>query len=215
MHNKSPMFSRVERHIRSRLLSGLFVIVPISITVYILQFLFTFMAAFTLPVLQVFFRHFSPLVIKIIAIAIFVLLIYLVGLVTTYVLGRRMVAVGERFLLKIPIVRNIYGIVKHVTDTFAQSKKGSAFSEVVLLEYPRRGLKTVGFVTGSVCAPDGTVLYVIFVPTAPNPTSGFMILSPASGFERTKISVEDGFKMVVSGGVLLPPDLGKYGTPCP
>ena len=213
--DKPPMIARIERHIRSRLLSGLFVIVPISITVYILRFLFDFMAALTLPLLQLYFSHLSPLAIKIIAIVLFVLVIYLVGLITAYVVGRRMVAIGERFLLKIPIVRNIYGIVKQVTDTFSQSKKGSAFSEVVMVEYPRRGLKTVGFVTGSVCAPDGSKQYVIFVPTAPNPTSGFMVIAPESGFERTPISVEDGFKMVVSGGMLLPADLGKSSAPCP
>lgn len=213
--NKPPVLSRIERHIRSRLLSGLFVIVPISITVYILRFLFNFMADLTLPILQLYFSHFSPLAIKIIAIMIFVLLIYVIGLITTYVIGRRVVAVGEQFLLKIPLVRNIYGIVKQVTDTFSHSKKGTAFSEVVLVEYPRRGLKTVGFVTGSVCAPDGSKQYIIFVPTAPNPTSGFMVIAPESGFERTSITVEDGFKMVVSGGMLLPPDLGKPGAPCP
>ena len=187
--------------------------VPIGVTIFILQILFGFMAVFTAPFLHFFVKDLSPAAAQVISIVLFVLLIYVVGVVTTYVVGRRAVSIGESLLLRIPLVKNIYGAAKQVVDTFSQSK-GSAFSEVVMIEYPRLGLKSLGFVTGSVTAPDGSKQCLVFVPTAPNPTSGFMVVVPETCVEHTAITIEDGFKMVVSGGMIIPDDLGNVSAPC-
>lgn len=210
---KSPFVMQLQRHLRSRLLSGLFVLVPIGVTIFIMQILFGFMAMFTAPFLHYFMKNVSPALIQLISIVLFVILIYIVGLITTYVVGRRAVSIGESLLLRIPLVKNIYGAAKQVVDTFSQSK-GTAFSGVVMIEYPRVGLKSLGFATGSVTAPDGSTQCLVFVPTAPNPTSGFMVIVPETCVEHTAISIEDGFKMVVSGGMIIPDDLGKSSAPC-
>jgi len=131
------------------------------------------------------------------------------GLIVANFFGRRLVGAWESLLSRIPLVRSVYGAVKQITASlFADASQ--SFREVVLVEYPRRGLWMLAFVTGDtpkkfqqVVAQD---LINIYVPTTPNPTSGFYIMVPPSDVKRLDIPVEVGLKMILSAGVVNPLD---------
>ena len=131
----------------------------------------------------------------------------LIGMVTAGFVGRLVMGSGERLLARVPIVRSIYGATKQIFETvLAQSSE--AFRKVVLVEFPRPGCWAIGFLTGdtaaaiTACAPGDRVN--VFLPTTPNPTSGFLIFVPREQIRMLKMSVEDGIKMVVSGGIVTP-----------
>jgi uncharacterized membrane protein len=133
---------------------------------------------------------------------------------TTHFLGRRFIKMGENLMLKLPIVKSVYSASKQVMDTFSNSTK-AAFTATVLVSFPHPGARALGFVTGTILDPDGRKLYRIFVATTPNPTSGFLILLPEEDVTFTDISVEDGIKMIVSGGMLAPKQYEKRSGPLP
>ena len=133
-------------------------------------------------------------------------IVFLLGLVSRNVIGRRL-GIAERIVRRIPIARSLYSSTKEVLASLAHSRT-DAFKRVVLFEYPRRGIWSIGFVTGTVTRraddpPTGDLL-TVFVPTTPNPTSGFLILVPRTETTELRISVEEGVRLVVSGGILRP-----------
>jgi uncharacterized membrane protein len=149
-----------------------------------------------------------------IATVLALLMIYLVGMFTTHLIGRRFILMGERLMLKLPIVKSVYSASKQVMETFSGSTKAS-FTATVLVEFPHAGALAVGFITGTILNPEGTTLYRIFVPTTPNPTSGFLIMLPEESVTFTDITVEDGIKMIVSGGMLSPKQYAVRSSPLP
>ncbi|MEC7736203.1 MAG: DUF502 domain-containing protein [Candidatus Neomarinimicrobiota bacterium] len=132
-----------------------------------------------------------------------VLLIYILGFLVTNFLGRKIFNLGERIVKKVPIVNMIYTTLKQITDTFT---KGStdAFEGAVYIQYPRQGLWTMAFISGESKTKDGVPYYHLFVPTTPNPTSGFFLMIPQADTVATGMSVEDGLKTIISGGLLAP-----------
>ncbi len=206
--------SRLGKHLRSRLVSGLLVLIPLAITVFILNFLLSFLTAFVRPLLKPWVGELHEYVLTLIALIVIVVLVYLVGLVTNHIVGRRAIHWGERLLMKLPLVKSIYSASKQVVDTFSSST-GAAFQAVVLVEFPRRGSRALGFVTGAILDPKGKKLYRVFIATTPNPTSGFLILFPEEEVQFTTISVEEGIKMIVSGGMLAPEQYRLTSSPAP
>jgi len=136
-----------------------------------------------------------------------VLLMLVTGAIVANLFGRRLVNVWEELLSKIPFVRTVYSTVKQVTSTLF-SDTSQSFREVVLVEYPRKGTWVLAFVTGE--TPDfltkmvDTELINLFVPTTPNPTSGFYVMVEPKDLRKLEISVEDGLKMILSAGVINP-----------
>ena len=131
-----------------------------------------------------------------------------IGAIAAGFLGRCLIGLGERILNRMPVVRSIYGASKQILETVL-STQSDAFREVVLVEYPRKGLWVLGFVTG---ATKGEVKDMIseqtvnvFIPTTPNPTSGFLLFCPNKDITYLDMSVEDAVKLVVSGGIVTPP----------
>lgn len=134
-------------------------------------------------------------------ILIALIFIFIIGFLVNNFVGKKMISSGEIILSKIPVVRTIYHGVKHLTTGIVGEKK--IFSKVVLLEYPIRGLKFIGFVTGVETlkiALEKQELLKIFIPTTPNPTSGFFCYAPESAVEKLDISVEEAFKLIMSAG---------------
>jgi uncharacterized membrane protein len=134
--------------------------------------------------------------------------------------GRTLVRMGERLLSRMAVVRGVYGTLKQIFETVLAhetvlARKSRSFREVVPVEYPRRGLGAIGFVTGptrgDIQARSGEEMVNVFLPTTPNPTSGFLLLVPESDRIHLDMSVEDGMKMVISGGIVGPAaeDLGE------
>jgi len=206
------MFSGLRHKIRNIFLAGLLVILPISITFFLLQFLFTSVDNIFAPLIFKLFKIRIPGL----GLTLTLLLIFLTGLFTTNIIGKKLVAVGETLLGKIPLVRKIYIAAKQVIEAIALPEK-KAFSQVVLIEFPRKGVYSLGFVTGSsaqeIQAVTEASLMNVFVPTTPNPTSGFLMMVPKEDLTPLSLSVEDGVKLIVSGGIISPPNLLKAKGP--
>ena len=207
------LLKRMKKRVRNRLLTGFLIILPIYVTFFVIKFLFGFIGAEFLPVLQRFIKHESTLpdavvnpILIFIGILITFIVLYFIGLFASNFLGKRIIGFYERIINNTPVVKSIYSSCKQVIHTFSASDEKS-FKRVVLVEYPRKGMVVVGFVTGSITNKGGTTLTSIFIPTTPNPTSGFLIYLPEEDMMDTNMGVEEAIKLVVSGGILIPKDL--------
>lgn len=203
--------SAFAKHLRTRFISGVIVLVPLAITLFVLSLIFDALTSFVLPVLRPWLHEMPHTASVAVSLVATLMLIYLVGLITAHIVGRRLIQWGEAVILKLPIAKTVYAASKQVIDTFSNSTK-AAFKAVVLVPFPNAGSLTVGFVTGTILDPEGKTLCRVFVPTTPNPTSGFLFLVPEKALQFTDISVEDGIKMIVSGGILAP---NRYATVTP
>ena len=196
--------------LRSWFLTGLLVTAPVLLTVYITW------AAIELIDRQVagLLPGFNQLVFANIpgaGLIIGLILITIIGAIAAGFLGRWIIKFGESILNRMPIVRSIYGASKQILETVI-STQSDAFRDAVLVEYPRRGLWVIGFVTGStrgeVAEHIDIEMVNVFIPTTPNPTSGFLLFCPRDEIVFLDMSVEDAVKLVVSGGIVHPPDRG-------
>ena len=188
------MFQQIKRH----LIAGLLAIVPIALTFWILRFLFRFLDSFTAPILKNIGIEIPGL-----GIILTLLFIFLLGLFITNVLGRTIFNWGEKILTKLPLVNTIYNAVKQITNAFS-GKSMKNFKQVIFIQYPRKGLWTMCFVTNQSKNESGDEFYHVFVPTTPNPTSGVFIVIPQKDAVHPDISVEEGLKSIISGGIIDP-----------
>jgi uncharacterized membrane protein len=135
------------------------------------------------------------------------IILWVVGTVAANVLGRRLLQYARETLGRMPIVRTIYAPVQQLMETMTSPHK-AGFKKVVLVEYPREGTWTLGFLAGNVSQDEGKApAHSIFVPTAPNPTTGFMLIVPPEQLRPTSLKVEEAFQMIVSAGVVVPQSL--------
>jgi uncharacterized membrane protein len=195
--------SAAGKHLRTRLVSGVLALVPLAVTLFVLNLVLSSLTALMRPLIRPWAGRLPGYAVTALATVVAAALIYLVGLVTAHIVGRRVIHWGERLILKLPLVKTVYAASKQVVETLSSSSQ-TAFSAVVLAEFPRRGSYVIGLVTGRILDPDGKPHYRVFVATTPNPTSGFLVFLPESDVQFTDISVEDGIKMIVSGGLLTP-----------
>jgi uncharacterized membrane protein len=189
--------------IRSRLVSGVAVIVPLFITVFILRALFGFTARILLSILGPAVEHWPVGARIALSAVILFLVVYALGELAAHVVGRRVISLAEAILLRVPLVRVIYKASQQVVSSL-EGKERSAFRSVVLVEFPHPGLRSIGFVTSRFEKPDGSAWSTVFVPSAPNPTTGFLQILPTSSVIPTEFTVEEAFQMVMSLGVLSP-----------
>jgi len=189
--------------------SGVVALVPLVITIYALRVLFGFTVGILLPVIDPAVADWPLFWRATLSLGVLVVAIYLLGEIATHVVGRRVLEYAESLLLRVPIVKVIYRISKQVASTFSRPNS-RAFKEVVLVEFPRPGLQAVGFLTGTFSAQDGSDRHTVFIPTTPNPTTGFLQIVSERDVTRTNFSVEDAFKMIMSLGALPPAQLGRF-----
>ncbi|MBT8397646.1 MAG: DUF502 domain-containing protein [Gemmatimonadetes bacterium] len=192
--------------IRSRLVSGVAVLIPLFVTFLILRALFGFTAGILLPFLDPAVENWPPAARAALSLVILLLVVFALGELATHLVGRRIIGLVEALLLKVPVVRVIYKTSRQVVSAFERGER-SAFRSVVLVEFPHPGLMSIGFVTSSFEKPDGSGWHTVFVPTSPNPTSGFLQVVPSSSVVSTKFTVEEAFQMVMSVGVMSPAEL--------
>ena len=183
---------------KRRLIAGLLAIIPIALTFWILRFLFRFLDSFTAPILKNIGIQIPGL-----GIILTLLFVFLLGLFITNVLGKTIFNWGERILTKLPLVNTIYNAVKQITNAFS-GKSMKNFKQVIFIQYPRKGLWTMCFVTNQSKNESGDEFYHVFVPTTPNPTSGVFIVIPQKDAVHPDISVEEGLKSIISGGIIDP-----------
>ena len=207
--------SRLRAAIRRYFMAGLLAFAPIGITLWAIVWIIQKLDNLLLP--QVIAAlgpqldepaDLPPLVGAIFTFGV----ILLAGVVVRHLFGNELLRVGERLLNRVPVARSIYYGVKQLFEAiFSSSTSPQSFSRVVLVEYPRRGIWGIAFVTGAVRGPvarafDDDSMLNCFIPTTPNPTSGFYLLVPESETREVNLSVEDGFKVIMSAGLVTPLD---------
>lgn len=204
VHGHTPLRTRLRR----MLITGLVTLVPVALTVYILITLFRWMDGIFAPIIDRAIGERLPGVhIPGVGLLLTALLVFLLGWLSTNVVGRRVIQAGEKIIARIPVAKSIYSATKGVLEAISHQQT-EAFKRVVLVEYPKANIYVLAFVTGgarwAAVHPNMADLLLVFVPTTPNPTSGFLLLVPRSEAIDLPISVEEGIRMVVSGGILLP-----------
>jgi len=206
-------------HLRRYFAAGLLVWVPLGVTILVIGFLVDFMDQ-TLLLLPEAYRPEVWLGFSIPGLGVVLTLVVVLatGVIAANLFGRQLVDLGEQVLARIPLVRSIYSGVKQLMETVFSSK-GESFRKVVLVEYPRKGLWTVAFLTGEgqgeAQRKTGHDVVNIYVPTTPNPTSGFFLMVPRQDIIELDMSVDDGLKMILSVGVVVPGAVKKPAAPTP
>jgi uncharacterized membrane protein len=205
-----------KEHFKTKFIQGIFIVLPLGITYVILRLLYNITAGIINPFVQIVLKllplneQLMGIISFLVSIIIFFFLIYSIGLFVGHFAGRRALKIFESLITDIPVLNKIYFGAKNIVDSLNMtSKGGKTFSAVVIVEFPRVGVSSVGFVTGEIIDGQNAVFYKVFVPTAPNPTSGFLVILPEKDVIKTSISVETGIKMIVSGGVLSPEKIDK------
>jgi len=206
--------------IRRYFVAGLIIVLPSVLTFYIVWILFGFVGGFVSPFTRLFLRNIvgqgviDPLT-TLVSVAVTVGLIVLVGITATHV-SQRMFEKAEEVLRRIPIVRGIYGSIRQIIDLVMA--KDSAFQKVAMIEYPRKGIHSLCFVTSrhrwDIPGRSDPAI-TVFLPTSPNPTSGFFMLVPETEVIVLDISVDEAMKMIISGGIIGPAGRQLFVEPTP
>ena len=192
----------IGRKLRRQFLTGIIDTLPISVTVWLLVWVFTSIDTILQPLLSSILGHNIPGL----GFAIMIVLVYLVGVMASNIGTRSLVGYGQSLLSRVPIVRPIYSSVKQIADSFSASGK-AGFKQVVVTEFPMKGTRTIGFVTNESLDKAGGKLLYLFIPTAPNPMSGFLQIVREENVIQVDMSVDDALKMVVSAGKVLPEEI--------
>jgi len=210
---RTSLLSRLRRYF----LTGLVVAAPVTITAALVMWFVDLVDAWFTPMIPPRYRpeQYLDFTIPGLGVVVAVVLLTLLGALTANLFGRTLVNYGERLVGRMPLVRNIYGALKQIFETVL-SKSQQSFREVALIEYPRRGLYSIAFVTtttkGEVQARADEDMVSVFMPTTPNPTSGFLLFVPRRDIIKLDMSVEDAAKLVISAGLVAPEYNGDAST---
>ena len=191
--------------LRRRFVVGFLVALPLVVTLFFARFLFQLFDRWFRPVSHQIFGREIPGLGLLLVLAVMLLL----GVIATNVVGGRLLAFLERLMARVPLLSPIYQSARQVTEAI-QIGDTAKFRKVVLIEFPGPGLTSVGFVTSETGVPTSLCpepAYLVFVPTTPNPTTGFLVTVPKRSVKVLDVPIEDGVKMVMSGGLLVPPSL--------
>jgi uncharacterized membrane protein len=207
-----------KKNIRRKFITGLLVVFPLFLTFIIIKFLFGLIGGFLSPLVKkIFVFHgvslrnssIDDFVVTTISIILTFAALYFVGAIATNYFGKLIIGFFESILHKTPIIKNIYTSSKKLIEIISPTGKKS-FKRMVIVEYPKVGMKAFAFVTGNIKMKDGTELTSVLIPTTPNPTSGFLVYLPEEDIIETDIDIEEGIKLIVSGGILVPAQLELY-----
>jgi uncharacterized membrane protein len=209
---------RFWQRLRNYFITGIIVTAPIVLTIYLVTLVVSLIDQKVLPLLGARYNPetYLPFAVPGIGVLIFVVAITIIGWLTNGLVGRRIVRLGETILERMPVIRSVYSALKQIFETvFSQSSR--AFRDVVLIPYPREGCWALGFATGTTKGEVQDAIrdevVNVFLPTTPNPTSGFLLFLPKKDVIFLKMTVEQGIKLVISGGVVTPDLLDEEVEP--
>lgn len=195
------------QRIRKNFFTGVITLLPLAITLLFLYWIVDFIHTKLNFIPQRLFPH-NDLLITLFEIILFVLLflvICLMGVLTNHYIGKKLIQTGDSILNRIPLLRTVYSGTKQILETFTTGSKRS-FKQVVMVQFPRKGCWCMGFITGELdfirLKKKNMKLITVFIPTTPNPTTGYLFLMPARDIVSVGMSVETAFKLIVSGGIL-------------
>jgi uncharacterized membrane protein len=199
-----PIHRSFLANLRTTFLRGIGVLIPLGLTYWFFQSLLNAIDGILSPLFEAWIGHHVPGL----GFTAMVIIILLVGLLTRNLIGRIVLAWFENLVRSIPVVRAVYSAIKDFVSAFGVEGKGKTFREVVMTEYPRKGLYCIGFVTNEMSyAQTGGVtreFLNVYIPNPPNPTSGFLVLVPKDEAVHLDLSIEEGLKLVLSGGIVIP-----------
>jgi len=214
LEREKAVFMKVGAKLRAYLFTGILVTAPVAITFYMAYKFILWVDILVNKMIPERYQldNYLPFTIPGLGLIVLVAALIIVGMFAAGFMGRFFLRLGEWIVYKVPLVSSIYSVLKQIFETFFSSKT-QAFSKVVLLEYPRKGIWILGFVSseikGEVKAQFKEEMLNIFIPTTPNPTSGFLIFVPKKDTVELDMSVEEGIKFVISGGLVEPNELKK------
>ena len=203
-HLRRVSWSWLGRKLRRQFLTGILTVVPLSVTIVVLVWIFNQIES--IPGLQAVIKTIFGHPVPGAGFGVMIVVIYLVGVIASNVLGKRLINYGESLVARVPLVRPLYTGVKQLIDSFSTPDK-TGFIQTVLVEFPRKDIWTIGFITKESPAQSGETQLNIFVPTSPNPMSGFLQIVGEGEVIRTDISVENALRMVVSAGRVAPQEV--------
>ncbi len=186
-------------HLRRSFVRGLFVLIPVVLTYMVLKLLFDIVDGVLQPLVERGFGNRIPGL----GILFLVVLVYLMGLLLANVLGRQMVELLKRGLLRIPVVGSVYSTTGKLIDSFSGSSD-MGFKRVVAIEHPRKGAWTLGFLTSFIEEAPSKRMAIIYIPTAPMPNSGWVAILPVEEVYDTDLSIDTAMSLVLSGGITAP-----------
>lgn len=195
--------------LRGRFFAGMVIAAPLAATFLILQFLITFIDNRVKPLLPPLLKPetYTNYAIPGFGVLVVVIALTILGAITANLIGRSLLAATDRIFSRIPIVRNVYAAIKQLTEVLSNNQQAS-FDRCVMIEYPKQGSWCIGFVSShakqEIGAKLGTTKIGVFVPTSPNPTSGFLIYVEESETVALQMSVEEGAKMILTAGLVVP-----------
>ena len=208
-----PLGDRLQQDLKNDLIAGLLVVIPLATTIWLATTVSRFVLAFLTSIPKQFnpFNTLNPVLQELINLGVGLLVpllgILLIGLMARNIVGRWLLEFGEGTLLRIPLAGSVYKTLKQLLETFLQGNS-TRFRRVVLIEYPREGLYALGFVTGvlssTLAADFDQTMLSVFIPTAPNPTTGWYAVVPESSVRDIELSVEDAFRTIISAGIVSP-----------
>ncbi|GGH25187.1 Uncharacterized membrane protein [Cribrihabitans marinus] len=207
---------------RASFLTGLVVIAPVGLTIWLIWSVVGWIDGFVLPLIPHQFRPEQYIGINLRGLGVIIFLVFtvIVGWIAKGLIGRSLIHFAESLVNRMPVVRSIYSGIKQISETvFAQSER--SFEKACLIQYPRRGIWAIGFIStsarGEVArrAETGGTLYSIFVPTTPNPTSGFLLFFPAEDVIELDMTIEEAAKLVISAGLVYPNEKDPTRPPEP
>ena len=215
---KAPAKKKHFQFFSNMIVTGILVAVPIILSLWVAWYLYSRLTGWGLTLadsmglmseLPPFWR---TQIIRILALVVVLTVLFLLGVLTKITVGRRAIEMAQSLLLKLPLVNFIYSTCKQIGDTIMSSKSGNMFQQVVLFEYPRKGCWAIGFMTNENTPENSEAarrlgkgdLVSVFMPTTPNPTSGFLMLIPREECIMLDMSVSDAMRLIVSCGAILP-----------
>jgi uncharacterized membrane protein len=196
---RHPHASGLLRHTRNIFLIGILTAIPLVVTYYVFRWLFDTLDGVFQPIFIHFLGHSLPGA----GLVAVIILIYLLGLIATNVIGRRLVRWLDNMMCRAPVIQYVYSAARQVVDALRRFQE-VPFKKVVIVEFPRAGMHSLGFVTGKAVNFQGQEKVPVFIPHTPNPMTGFLVLLSAEDIIDTDMTIEDAMKMVLSGGLLTP-----------
>ena len=204
---RSGPLRKIVVHIQRTLGAGILVMLPIGITILVLKFLFDLLDGILKDLIGLLPGPEIPGI----GLAALVILVYLVGIIAAHVVGRRLIGFGHRVLEVIPLVKNIYGTTRSAVELLSSTNE-SRYSGVVLIDWPRPGIQSIGLVTSRMIDTNGEPMLAVYIPTTPIPSSGFLVMVAAKDVTPTEMSVDDAMKVVISGGILAGRVFEQFGV---
>lgn len=211
---EGPARRRPAARLRNYFLAGILVTAPISITFWLIWKVIGFIDDQVTPLIPPQWNpeHYLPFAVPGFGLIIAIVVLIAIGILATGIAGRMTTALSDLLVARVPVARSIYSWTKQVFETVLSQRK-SAFNEVVMVEYPSRGVWAIGFITGRTVGEvqdlTDQVVYNVFIPATPNPTSGFLLFIPENDIHQLDMTVEEGIKLVISGGIVTPGKLAR------